>query len=236
MFPKVTFINVCVLKQVDRCEGWLLAQISVGRSMLSKLNPAGTASSMESVPIYTRYWICTQRQQDNRTSTERPVTNVNSSLQSHTSRSWELISDSLKLEFCILIYGGFSHLVLNQPLSPSFSFMRSAQLQSGNVTKIFRFRDRLAGGALYSGRWSKPFPTLHMLRLSTMSRSSCVVLVRCFAEHNQLPFTSDFLPPGLSRVWCPDFVCRSHCYFGGLRHSSQDRSFWWRWSPVCWQV
>lgn len=100
-----------------------------------------------------------------RTSTEYPLTNVNSSLQSHTSWSWELISDCLKLEFCILIYGGFSHLVLKQPLSLSFSFMRSAQLQSGNVTKIFRFRDRLAGGALYSGRWSKPFPTLHMLLL-----------------------------------------------------------------------
>lgn len=160
----------------------------------------------------------------------------NSSLQSHTSWSWELISDCLKVEFCILIYGGFSYLVLKQPLSPSFSFMRSAQLQSGNVTKIFRFRDRLAGGALYSGRWSKPFPTLYMLLLQTMICSSCVVLVRCLVEHYQLLFTSVFLPPGLSRVWCPDFVCRSHCYFGGLRHSSQDRSFWWRWSPICWQV
>ena len=32
------------------------------------------------------------------------------------------------------------------------SFTRSARLLSGNVMKIFRFRDRLAGGALYSGR------------------------------------------------------------------------------------
>lgn len=34
--------------------------------------------------------------------------------------------------------------------------MRSAPLLSGNVMKIFRFRDRLAGGALYSGRWGRP--------------------------------------------------------------------------------
>lgn len=53
---------MCVLQQVDKCEGWLLAQRSVGRSMQSKLNPAGTASSMESAPTYTRY----RQQRDSR--------------------------------------------------------------------------------------------------------------------------------------------------------------------------
>lgn len=48
-------VYVCVIEQVDRCEGWLLAQRSVGRSMQSKLKPVGTASSMESAPTYTRY-------------------------------------------------------------------------------------------------------------------------------------------------------------------------------------
>lgn len=45
----------------------------------------------------------------------------------------------------------------------SFSFMRSAQHQSGNVMKIFRFRDRLAGGALYSGRWGEPSARSYLL-------------------------------------------------------------------------
>lgn len=55
-------LSMCVLQQVDKCEGWLLAQRSVGRSMQSKLNPAGTASSMESAPTYTRY----RQQRDSR--------------------------------------------------------------------------------------------------------------------------------------------------------------------------
>lgn len=42
--------------------------------------------------------------------------------------------------------------------------------------------------------------------------------------------------PGLSHVWCPDFVCWSHRYFSGLHHSSQDWSLWRGWSPICWQV
>ncbi|TNN79937.1 Neurensin-1 [Liparis tanakae] len=37
------------------------------------------------------------------------------------------------------------------------SFTRSAPLLSGNVMKIFRFRDRLAGGALYSGSHAVSF-------------------------------------------------------------------------------
>lgn len=62
MFPKVTLINLCVPKQVDRCEGWCLAQRSVGQSMVSKLKAVGTASSMESVPTYTRYYTDISRQ------------------------------------------------------------------------------------------------------------------------------------------------------------------------------
>lgn len=62
MFPKVTLINLCVPKQVDRCEGWCLAQRSVGQSTVSKLKPVGTASSMESVPTYIRYYTDISRQ------------------------------------------------------------------------------------------------------------------------------------------------------------------------------
>lgn len=70
----------------------------------------------------------------------------------------------------ILISIGFSSLGLKAhpcqslSVSRSFSFMRSAQHQSGNVMKIFRFRDRLAGGALYSGRWGEPSATSYLLK------------------------------------------------------------------------
>lgn len=47
-------LYVCFLKQVDRCEGWLLAQRFVGQSMVSKPKSVGITSSMESAPTYTR--------------------------------------------------------------------------------------------------------------------------------------------------------------------------------------
>lgn len=53
---------------------------------------------------------------------------------------------------------------IKQSLSLPVSFMRSAQLPSGNAMKIFRFRDRLAGGALYSGRSGEILPTPPCLR------------------------------------------------------------------------
>lgn len=59
---------------------------------------------------------------------------------------------------CDVIFG------MKQSLSLLVSFMRSAQLQSGNAMKIFRFRDRLAGGALYSGRWGE-IPNSYLLSL-----------------------------------------------------------------------
>lgn len=52
------------------------------------------------------------------------------------------------------------------------SFMRSARLQSGNAMKIFRFRDRLAGGALYSGRWGE-IPTSYRLCLVGLPTLIC---------------------------------------------------------------
>lgn len=52
--PWCNNVCVCVLKQVDWCEGWLLAQRFVGRSIVSKPRPAGTPSSTESVPTSTR--------------------------------------------------------------------------------------------------------------------------------------------------------------------------------------
>lgn len=59
------------------------------------------------VRSYLHQVLVMHTHRDNRrTSTEHPVTNVNSSLQSHTSWSWKLIANCLKLEFCILIYGG----------------------------------------------------------------------------------------------------------------------------------
>lgn len=71
MFPKVAWISVCVclcvcacvcvLKQVDRSEGWHPAQRSVGRTMLSQRKPVRTASSMESAPTYTRYYMHTDK-------------------------------------------------------------------------------------------------------------------------------------------------------------------------------
>lgn len=114
-------VYVCVIEQVDRCEGWLLAQRSVGRSMQSKLKPVGTASSMESAPTYTRY---------------------------NTYVLYNLIM-VLDLDVCCVLCCNVKKTYISDLSS---SFMRNAQLLSGNVMKIFRFRDRLAGGALYSGR------------------------------------------------------------------------------------
>lgn len=169
---------MCVIKQAYKCKGWLPA---VGQSMLNRLKPKETTSSMESAPTYTRYVF----------------------VLCFTDSAWFGIK-----------YKDFFPV----------SFMRSAQLQSGNAMKIFRFRDRLAGGALYSGRWgedSSLLPALSSLALPALICNSFYIY---------------FHFPGLSRVWYPDFACRSHCCFGGLCHANQDRSFWWRGSPVCWQV
>lgn len=51
------------------------------------------------------------------------------------------------------------------------SFMRTAQLQFGSTRMIFRSRDRLAGGALHSGRYC--------LLLVTGERNSDVEMFAC---------------------------------------------------------
>lgn len=52
MAVRLHAVSVCV-HSADRCEGWLRAQRSVGRTE-SKLNPAETANSTESAPTSTR--------------------------------------------------------------------------------------------------------------------------------------------------------------------------------------
>lgn len=42
--------------------------------------------------------------------------------------------------------------------------MRSAQVLSGNVMKIFRFRDHRAGGALYSGRLEESLDFIKLMK------------------------------------------------------------------------
>lgn len=111
--------------------------------MLNKLKPAGTTSSMESAPTYTRYNTDTHTHklaQKTKTRKEHSPTNI-----SH--------SGLIQILYVLALVGFSFHICIVKHLSNLLSsFMRSAQLLSGNVMKIFRFRDRLAGGALYSGR------------------------------------------------------------------------------------
>lgn len=66
--------------------------------------------------------------------------------------------------------------------------MRSAPLLSGNVMKIFRFRDRLAGGALYSGRWGRPASCSYLYSRKWRDQwFRAVCLVFC-TVHNKLSF------------------------------------------------
>lgn len=67
-----------------------------------------------------------------------------------------------------VIWDSIQKIIYSFPVS----FMRSARLQSGNAMKIFRFRDHLAGGALYSGRWGE-IPTSYWLCLVGLPTLMC---------------------------------------------------------------
>lgn len=199
--------------------------------MLSKLNPAGTSSSMESAPTYTRYWICTHTEM-----TERQAQNI----------LWHQFPPITHLLILRTNLGLFKTRILHLNLWWIFTsgletaFVSILQFYEECTASIWErdedFQIQRSPSRWSSILWKVKQTSPHITHATTPNNDLQFLCSSCALLSSQLPFTSVFPPPGLSRVWCPDFVCGSHCYFGGLRHSSQDRSFRWRWSPICWQV